>query len=388
METLLSTKRTQCVLCDVIIDDKNDSNEHILPNAIGGKKTVKGFICKDCNNTSGHKWDMELAKQLHPLCVLLNIRRSRGNVPALRVQSSGAKKLTVSAEGHIRLPTRFSEQLHGDEVHIQIETDGMTALRKKLFEVAKKYPQIDAEQALGKAEARSEYIYEPMHIEISFGGNLAGRSIVKSAMALIHDAGICARECELACEYLLSDGEACFGYYNEQDLVTNRPGKTFFHCCYVQGNPKSGKVLAYSEYFGFQRIVMCLSNNYVGREFSHSYSVDPVTGQELKLDFDLKLTSRDIELAYAGKKVDYAVAKEAMGELVDFYQRTAFEREKMSVIEQAIEYAFENCGVEVGEEFSEEQLNRLIGLIFEKMEPFLLRLIQRNRRHLNLAQKV
>ena len=373
-------KQAECVLCDVVINRENDSNEHIIPNAIGGKKVVRAFICRNCNSTSGHAWDTELVKQLHPLCVLLNIQRSRGVVPKLSVKSSKGRTLIVSADRHITVPTQFIEQRDGERTHIQINTSSTAELRKKIFEIARKYPQVDAEKVFQQAKVTSGYIDEPTYIKLSFGGERAGRSIVKSAMALISDAGMRVQDCELACQYLRSGGEACFGHYNENDFVKDRPLRTFFHCVYVQGDPRAKQVLAYAEYFGFQRIIMCLSNNYVGPRFAHSYAVDPVTGRELQLDVELLLSRQDMELAYAGKKVDYAVAKEAIAELIQHYQKTAYEREKLRVIEQAVEYAFENCGSKVGEELSEAQLNFLSGLIFEKMEPFLLRIIQGNRR--------
>ena len=256
-------------------------------------------------------------------------------------------------------------------------------MRRKILEIAKKYPQIDTEKAFQQAKVTSGYIYESTNIKTSFGGKRAGRSIVKSALALVSDAGMGAHNCELACEYLRSDGEACFGLYNENDLVRNRPRSTFFHCVYVQGDPRAKQILAYAEYFGSMRIIMCLSKNYVGPEFSHSYSVDPVTGQELQLEVELSVTRRDIELAYAGKKLDCDVAKEAIAELIQFYQIRAYEREKIKVIEQAVEYAFENCGAKIGETLSEEQLNLLSGLIFEKMTPFLLRIFQADQRQRN-----
>lgn len=51
----------ECALCNSNITDKNDSNEHLIPNAIGGRKKITGFICSNCNSKSGEFWDAELA---------------------------------------------------------------------------------------------------------------------------------------------------------------------------------------------------------------------------------------------------------------------------------------------------------------------------------------
>ena len=53
-----------CAFCAKEFTDSNTSKEHIIPNAVGGRKTVGSFICVDCNNLTGAAWDKELANQL------------------------------------------------------------------------------------------------------------------------------------------------------------------------------------------------------------------------------------------------------------------------------------------------------------------------------------
>lgn len=43
-----------CWLCD---NELTTTREHIIPESMGGKKTVVGFICRDCNSKTGHNWD-------------------------------------------------------------------------------------------------------------------------------------------------------------------------------------------------------------------------------------------------------------------------------------------------------------------------------------------
>lgn len=63
----IKREKYECALeidkkCKKFFTEKNE--EHILPSAIGGRKKVTGFICKSCNNTSGHKWDSPLVNSL------------------------------------------------------------------------------------------------------------------------------------------------------------------------------------------------------------------------------------------------------------------------------------------------------------------------------------
>ena len=166
------------------------------------------------------------------------------------------------------------------------------------------------------ASDNREYSEDAFCIDLRFGGPLAGRSVVKSCLALAYKVGLNIDDCEHAKNYLLSDGNACFGYFNEKDVVINRPQNTFFHCVYVCGDPKNKQVLAYAEYFGYQRIVVCLSSNYVGKKFSHVYAIDLVTGKELDIEINLEIGPEEIPDIYAYKKVDWNVTKRALEALL------------------------------------------------------------------------
>ena len=84
-----------CCLCGKVLTSDNNTEEHIIPNAIGGRKRVVGFICRDCNSRSGERWDAELVRQLAPLCVLLGITRQRGHVSpqTFRTFSGGSVRI-------------------------------------------------------------------------------------------------------------------------------------------------------------------------------------------------------------------------------------------------------------------------------------------------------
>src|ERR1700747_1977114 len=56
-------KINQCIFCDKALDG-NTKPEHILLNALGGRKTTSKVICSDCNNRFGGTIDDALAKQV------------------------------------------------------------------------------------------------------------------------------------------------------------------------------------------------------------------------------------------------------------------------------------------------------------------------------------
>ena len=369
---------TCCALCDTPISHDNDSREHIIPNAIGGRKTVRRFICKQCNSNTGQTWDNELCTQLKPICTLLNIQRQRGHVQPLQVETVKGEGFIMHADGKLNLSkTLFSEKHSGDRTEINIGAKSWKELRKLLPGLTRKYPQLDIEQLLEKATPREEYIEDPLHIPLTFGGDVAGRSLVKSCLALASQTGLTIDSCEHARDYLLADGEMCFGYYNETDFIQNRPPKTFLHCVLVRGDPASRQVLGYVEYFGVLRVVLCLSNNYHGKPLTCCYAIDPITGQELDIQSDLRLTSEEIAAAYRREKLDYSKVEAALSDLIEYYMERSIDGAISKATADAVEYAFANCGAQPGEKLSDQHRAIIGRLLIERLEPLLVHLLSR-----------
>ena len=156
-----------------------------------------------------------------------------------------------------------------------------------LIDLSRTRPDLNIEELLSQATLTEEHLEEFLHLSHQLGGPFSGRSIIKTCLALAYDAGLSRNDCSHAIEYLVSDGHACFGYYNETDPVVLRPKNTPLHCVYVCADATSGLVLSYAEYFGFQKIVACLSSNYNGSTRENCYAVNPLTGEELKLEVEL-----------------------------------------------------------------------------------------------------
>ena len=365
-----------CAFCKTPLNDGNDSKEHIIPNAIGGRKTVRNFICKQCNSRTGEKWDKELVAQLRPICTLLDIKRRRGDNQPMSIETVGGEQLLLHPDRSMtRLKPTFSDRNLGHATERTIQARSIRELEKMLPGLKRKYPNLDIEEILNKAIPTQEYLQEPFHISLEFGGDIAGRSIIKSCLALAYQAGLDIGDCEHAEEYLLRNGEPCFGYYNEKDVVRNRPENVFFHCIFVCGDPESRQILAYAEYFGYQRIVACLSSSYDGLRFSQGYAIDPLTGKEQDLDIQLDFTSEVITAIYAYEKVNLDNTKVAVESLLATWRERDIKASIADAVEDAMKFAFDNCGAQPGEELSEEHVANIANLCWERLEPIILHLL-------------
>ena len=294
----------QCTLCSCSLTADNNTEEHIILNAIGGRKKVQGFICRTCNDESGSEWDDELARQLNPLSIHLGIRRQRGHVPSQAFPTANGQSIRVNADGTMT-PAKpdVTVTTEEDKTRIHVIARSRRELRQTLRGLQRKYPKlrdIDVDELMLEAQENSYYSSDLIKISPEFGGIRAGRSLVKSAVALVFDAGIDPTQCDLALDYLLHEGkEPCFGYYYdaEKDIIASRPPKCPFHCVYVKGSSENSTLLGYVELFSLWRMVLCLSESYTGKDFTHVYAIDPVKGEELDISVNFDLSLSDIRAA-------------------------------------------------------------------------------------------
>lgn len=130
-----------CVRCSNQILDSTDSAEHLILNAIGGRCTVRGVLCRDCNSRAGALWDSELARQLAGLALLFGVERQDEAVtPPQKVQTSGGQSYWLHADGSMRLAKAPYQKVArlGGGFEIQLSPRSMSEARKILKGIAKK----------------------------------------------------------------------------------------------------------------------------------------------------------------------------------------------------------------------------------------------------------
>ena len=369
----------RCALCDTPITSDNDSKEHIIPNAIGGRRKVGGFICRSCNSRTGDTWDKELAEQLNPLGLLLRITRERGASPSQTFETIGGQRIRLNADGRMELPAPvFQKTQQGDSVEVRIQARSIEEAKDMLQGLKRKHPKLDIEQALQKITDQAVPLEDPLKMSFQFGGNNIGRAVVKSALAMAHSSGARAQDCKTALEYLKdSAAPACFGFYYDKDLILNRAENAVFHCIGVSGSKNTGLLLAYVEYYCAQRIIVCLSNDYAGPDVHSIYAIDPLASKELELQFEIPLNREDLDAVYNYEKIPPGAMEAALRAPLSTAIERDFEAEKNRAIAEAVDYGFKNCGAAEGDDLTPEHLQKLTGLMMEKLQPFLMRHIRR-----------
>src|SRR4051812_23932168 len=97
------TTANRCVRCACVIDEGNDTDEHVIPNSIGGRLKVRGFICLACNSHTGETWDAVLAKQSNFFCHFFGVARERGEPPSQPIETTAGEKLLIQPGGGFKM---------------------------------------------------------------------------------------------------------------------------------------------------------------------------------------------------------------------------------------------------------------------------------------------
>jgi HNH endonuclease len=364
-----------CALCEATITAENDSEEHLIPNALGGRRKVSGFLCRDCNSATGDSWDAELAEQLLPLCLLLDILRERGEPPGLRVATSAGERLTIGPNGTLArsapVVTRTPSPSRKTQYHVEARTTDES--RQILRDLKRKHPEIDVDATLARAQMVETYPQAAVGHDLSIGGELAGRSMVKSSLAWAFANGIDWAACDKALGYLRADGAPpCFGYYHDTDLILGRPAGVPLHCLSVEADTTTGLILGYGEYFGFHRFVCLLGERYRGPAIRSTYTIDPRTGAGLDLHVHIPFSRSDIEDIYDYKRTKVEDLTRAADAILGPAMQARMDAERTRVVSQAIDAAFSSCGAKPGEELTAEQIWKLALVAAQKVTPFVL----------------
>ena len=151
----LLERNMKCVICQSAFTAANNSEEHIIPNAIGGRRKTRGFICRGCNSTSGDSWDAEVARQLQPLSLLFSISRERGTPPPLKIVTSEGEAITISSDGLSLTSPKFTEREAGEGKKIYHVTARTRDEARKIVEgLKRKHPEIGVNQLMQTLDER------------------------------------------------------------------------------------------------------------------------------------------------------------------------------------------------------------------------------------------
>jgi hypothetical protein len=250
----------KCIFCENELVE-GTKPEHILLNALGGRKTTTSIDCSACNSTFGSTIDDEVGQQVAVLRNMLQLDSGAGRAPPmLRNLRSGADIINLKNDGTPELVAKpFTVRKFEDgRFEIQITT-------KSVEEAAHYIPHIAAqigcseEQLLEILKSATGSLTErrpdTVHHALSFGGPLAVRSAAKSALVLwatvVGNGEVKSASYDDARRFVVSGDDAFTlartrldsRYLPHSDELQRRFGK-FFNLIFVRSN-EAGRVIGH-----------------------------------------------------------------------------------------------------------------------------------------------
>ncbi|TYL92607.1 HNH endonuclease [Bradyrhizobium rifense] len=249
-----------CIFCDNELTE-GTKPEHILLNALGGRKTTRRVDCSMCNGKFGSTIDNEVGKQVAVLRNMLQLDSGTGGEPTmLRKIQSGGDVINLMNDGTPELVAKpFSiRKLENGGFELLITTKSVEEIEPYVPHIAAQLRCTEEQVFQILKSTTGSYVErrpETVHHALGFGGPIAVRSAAKSALVLW--ATLTGSDEVKLPQYddvrrFITDGDEAFNltrahldsrYLPEATELVRRFGK-FFNLIYVRSN-ESGRVVAH-----------------------------------------------------------------------------------------------------------------------------------------------
>lgn len=183
----------QCILCAAPLPP-GTRPEHVWLAALGGRKTTRQALCSNCNNEMGSDPDRELAESVEFLRNLLNLPSGKGQPPPrIRGLRHGSDRVALKPGGIpvIEGGRPFTiTYLPDGSPSVELRVTSAEQLRRILPDLARALGMEVADVKASLARAHVRHVSQRIgtqHREISLGGPLAMRSMLKTCLVLWAD---------------------------------------------------------------------------------------------------------------------------------------------------------------------------------------------------------
>ncbi|TXJ57854.1 HNH endonuclease [Brachyspira aalborgi] len=308
----------KCYICCEELTKDNDSVEHIIPNAIGGKLKSKELICKKCNSKLGYSMDNELAEQLEFFCNFLNIDRERGKPnDIIFIENETNREYIRKASGKVLPKDSFKKYSCNNKLIFEISSTDKNFILKKIEEISKKYNIMnkDIENDL----KYTKHNLNEMHTSLTFGGENIKLALYKIAINFFIYSGGDEKYIKHLINCLLQNNANNTNGYSKLISIKNTDNikeNSISHIIYIEGNSKEHILYAYIEFFGTVQFLVLLNDNYDGVDIKYTYYYDFISKSEIDISsFNLELDYNKI------KNSQYGINYEIGSDLFNIFMR-------------------------------------------------------------------
>lgn len=350
----------KCYLCGCELTSENESLEHIVPNALGGRMKSKELLCKTCNNNTG-VFEEKLCNAMDFFISALEVKRERGKIPTIQKETeSGIKIFFDSGLKNPRLQT----QVWFEDGYINLSAPNKEKARQVLLGFKKKNPKLDIEKILSGIEVTERYLEEGVVFDISLN-EFSLRAIAKSILnyALINNINIHKQK-----EYtdyingknddiILKIYNGASPYTYEEDIIS---------VVAIIKSEKLHKVIGYLQFFGFYKFYLELDDNYNG-DNEHIEYIFYSDGNVANVSFDGSVFEKEFDIIG-----DIERLKEDLSLRLNKIMNLLGKKEVGRLIEQALSELQEKFPREENPIITNDMINFLSSAVADKVTKFYI----------------
>lgn len=250
--------KKQCRGCGAPLTKENDSEAHVIPNALGGRLKPKGIICTACNTELDKIADNALVKAFGDWPPLLDIPRDRGSHPPKLIETRNGRRVRLEPNGSMTLAdVKYDVQPTEDGHAVQIAVGNMKTFRQLLNRAKKEFPKLDVKAAEQHARVVGIEDGDELKMGLDFSPEAVFGGVVTAFwLYLIHTTGRAFMDWKRLLE-VIANMKAHGGMFRY--LVTGLPGLEgpeipLGHKIVIRSIPSSGEMIAYIEILGLLKI--------------------------------------------------------------------------------------------------------------------------------------
>ncbi len=303
-----------CFYCGKEINENNKTEEHIIPNYIGGRLKSKDILCRACNSRIGENVDVGF-KDLEFFTNLLNPCRDRNkninsNSIKCKILSDGkiyecSKKTDKSIfsksfhfnqkTGELKINILFTKQ---EDLDTFFNTTIKTVISGYMEKRGATKQKINAKlkETYQKLLEQNGIIYNNI-IFPNFQLNKS-KKIFLSALKVVLEYFIYEKFDKNFIQYKINDLKNLdvnnihkySNYYFNVDFFDS---ESINHLVYLKGDNINKLLYGVLSFYGVFTCIFLLNDNYSGENFEKSYYYDLIENKELTFDKSLNLNNDD-----------------------------------------------------------------------------------------------